>query len=91
MATHAPDGYPDTLMPDEALASVNRAASFTSAVVSAAETVKLPSSVVFALGVAAEVVTVARTGHGQVTPEVEALRLALLPILDRAKAIKAAA
>lgn len=79
------------LMTDEAMEGVDRSAGFVSAVASACEAVNLPSSVTHALGVAAEVVTVARTGHGQVTPEVEALRLALLPIIARANAIKAAA
>lgn len=87
----APDGYPDVLMTDDAMQDIDRSAGFVSAVASACEAVSLPTSVTHALGVAAEVVTVARTGHGQVTPEVEALRLALLPIIARAKAIRAAA
>lgn len=76
---------------NDAMAYTLPPSAFVADVADAAAAVGLPRSVVYALGIAAEVVAVALAGHAPVTPEVDALRLALLPIVERANAAKQAA
>jgi hypothetical protein len=81
----------DTTTPvavDPYYSAYNHAANFVTAVALSAGEVGLPKTVCSVLSVAAEVVTTARMGHGDVTPEVDALRLGLLQIIARAEFLR---
>ena len=79
------------LLDDVAMIDYSTKAHFIASVTKAAAELGLPSSVRNALSTAAEVVVVAQAGHAPVTPEVEAIRRALQPIIERARAAARAA